>query len=82
MERNNFQNNNEMKRNKTHIQLTIKEAQRIMECLETLEAGGENCEYDIDVELDENVKEYNSQCRDAGKLSRRLFDLIAKEESK
>lgn len=71
-----------MKRNKIYIQLTIKEAQRIMECLETLEAEGGNCEYDIDAELDESVKEYNNQCRDAGKLSRRLFDLIAEEESK
>lgn len=71
-----------MKRNKTHIQLTIKEARRIMECLYTLESEGGNFEYGIDTELDENVKEYNSQCKDAGKLGRRLFDLMAKEESK
>lgn len=56
-----------------HIQLTGKEAIRIMKCLDSLEAEGGNYTYDIDGDLDENIVGYNKQCLDAGILSRKIF---------
>lgn len=65
-----------MKKTRTHIMLTIKEAKRIMECLETLEAEGGNFEYDNDGDSDESIIEYNKQTKDAGRYSRKLFELL------
>lgn len=57
-----------MKRTKTHIELTIKEAERIMECLQTLEA--------MSGAYDEH---FTSDCQRAGKLADKLLDLLLKE---